>query len=155
MLKWSDILDIKCIKLNLTSRKKKDVIKEIVSLLYQANKIKNPQKIEQEIIQREKMGTTGIGGGIAIPHILTKEISQTVMALGRKREGLKFEAIDDAPVQLIFLLVGPKGEESLHLKLLCKLSRVLHNTQFKKTLIEVEKKEELLNVFKKQEEKEE
>jgi len=154
MVKLSQILDVKCIKLGLNSKRKKDVIKEMVDLIYQAGKIKDPRKVEHNIMEREKMGTTGIGGGIAIPHIMTKETSQTIMALGRKKEGVNFDAIDGQPVQLIFLLIGPRGEESTHLKLLCKLSRFLHNTRFKNALMEAEKEEDVLNIFNQQEEKE-
>jgi len=154
VLELSQILDVKCIKLDLNSKRKKDAVKEMVNLLYQAGKIKEPQRIEQKIIEREKMGTTGIGGGIAIPHIMTKEVSQTIMAFGRRKEGLNFDAIDGESVHLIFLLIGPKGEESTHLKLLCKLSRFLHNTRFKNALMEAEGEEEILDIFKQQEKRE-
>jgi len=154
MIRLSQILDTSCINLNLNSKKKKDAIREMVNLLYKAGKIKDPQKVERELIEREKMGTTGIGGGIAVPHIMTKEISQTVMAFGRKKEGLDFDAIDSEPVQLIFLLIGPKGEESTHLRLLCRLSRFLHNTQFKKSLMDAEKSEDILDIFQREEERE-
>ncbi|MBE0478320.1 PTS sugar transporter subunit IIA [Candidatus Aerophobetes bacterium] len=154
MLKLSELLNPKYIKLDLNAKRKKEVIGEMVELLCQSGKIKNAPKIEKEIIQREKEGTTGIGGGIAIPHIRSKEISQTVMALGRKKEGLEFDAIDEKPVNLIFLLLGPKGEESQHLKILCKLSRILHNTQFKEILMRVTKEEEVVTIFREQEEKE-
>lgn len=152
MLKLSDTLDVRCVKLDLESKRKKDTIKEIVKLLFDAGKIENPEKIEEKLIQREKEGTTGIGGGIAIPHIMAKEVSGTIMAFGRKKEGLKFDAIDKEPVRLIFLLLGPKGEESIHLKLLCRLSRLLHDTQFKEALIRAEREEEIINIFRQKEE---
>jgi len=76
------------------------------------------------------------------------------MAFGRKKEGLDFDAIDGEPVKLIFLLIGPKGEEATHLRLLCRLSRFLHDTQFKKALTEAKREEDVIEAFKKKEEEE-
>jgi len=154
MVKLSQLLDPQCIKLNLEARRKKDTIQEMVDLLSQAGKIKDSQKVQEEIIQREKMGTTGIGGGIAIPHIMTDQIQQTIMAFGRKKEGVKFDSLDEQPACLIFLLVGPKQDTRLHLKILCGLSRFLHNPQFKKSLLETQDKREIIRIFQHQEEKE-
>lgn len=154
MIKLSRILDPRCIKLEVDARRKKDVIAEMVDLLYQAGKVKNSPQIQKKIIEREKMGTTGIGGGIAIPHVMIEEISETVMAFGRKKEGVKFDAIDERPVELIFLLVGPKKDATLHLKVLCKLSRFLHNTRFRKALLEAQQNEEIIKILRSQEEKE-
>ncbi len=154
MIKLSEILDPKCIKLELNAKRKKEVIYEMVELLFQAGKIKDPEELQQSLIEREKIGTTGIGGGIAIPHVMTDKVNKTVMAFGRKKQGVKFDAIDEQPVHLIFLLVGPKQDASLHLKILCKLSRFLHNTRFKKVLLEAEKEELILKVFQQQEKRE-
>jgi len=154
MVKLSQILDSKCIKLSLEAKRKKDTIEEMVELLYKAGKIKNPQEVQEALIQREKMGTTGIGGGIAIPHIMMREISHTVMAFGRKKEGVRFDSIDEEPVNLVFLLVGPKQDAGLHLKILCRLSRFLHNTRFKKALLEAKEGEEIIRIFQHEEGKE-
>jgi len=154
MVKLSDILDPQCIKLNLQGKRKKDTIEELVDLLFKTHKIKNPDKIQQALIEREKMGTTGIGGGIAIPHIMMEEIPQTIMAFGRKKQGIKFDAIDERPVNLVFLLLGPKQDARLHLKILCRLSRLLHNTRFKKALMEAKDKDEVIKIIQNQEEKE-
>lgn len=154
MVKLSQFLDPQCIKLDLEAKRKKDTIREMVDLFFQTGKIKDSQKVQEEIIQREKMGTTGIGGGIAIPHIMTDQIHQTIMAFGRKKEGVKFDSLDEQPAYLIFLLVGPKQDARLHLKVLCGLSRFLHNPQFKKALLEAQENREIIRIFQDQEEKE-
>lgn len=154
MVKLSQLLDESCVNLSLSSRRKKEAIKEMIEMLSKAGKINNPEKIERELLEREKIGTTGIGGGIAIPHILTNNVSETIMAFGRKKEGLNFDSIDGEPVNLIFLLLGPRGEESLHLRILCKLSRLLHNSNFKNALLKAEKEEEILQLIKQYEEEE-
>lgn len=151
MVKLSELLELRCIELNLNSKRKKDTIEEMVDLLFKAGKIKEPEKVQESIIQREKMGTTGIGGGIAIPHLMTDRVRETLMAFGRKKEGVKFDAIDEQPVRLIFLLVGPKEDPRLHLTLLCKLSRFLHDPQFKNSLLETENKKEIISIFQRQE----
>ncbi len=154
MVKLSQFLDPQCIKLGLEAKRKKDTIREMVDLLFQAGKMKDSQRVQEEIIQREKMGTTGIGGGIAMPHIMTDQIHQTIMAFGRKKEGVKFDSLDEQPASLIFLLVGPKQDARLHLKVLCGLSRFLHNPQFKKALLEAQENREIIRIFQDQEEKE-
>jgi fructose-specific phosphotransferase system IIA component len=154
MVKLSELLDLREIKLNLDAKRKKDIVEEMVDLLFKAGKIKDPQKVQEDIIRREKMGTTGIGGGIALPHIMVDQPCETLMAFGRKKEGVKFDAIDEQPVHLIFLLVGPKQNARLHLELLCKLSRFLHDTQFKKALLEAKDEREIISIFRGKEEKE-
>lgn len=147
MVELSRILNAECIKLNLDSKRKTDVIKEMVFLLFRAGKIKNPQEIGKAILEREKLGTTGIGEGIAIPHAMTDQVTQTMLAFGRNRKGVKFNAVDQQPVKLIFLMIGPHGQESTHLKFLSKLSRFLNDDRFKSALMEAEREEDVLNVF--------
>lgn len=154
MIKLSQILDPKCIKLDLEAKRKKEIIQEMVDLLYKAGKVKAPEKLQKALIEREKLGTTGIGGGVAIPHVMIDGVLETVIAFGRKKEGIKFEAIDGEPVNLIFLLIGPREEASFHLKMLCRLSRFLHNSKFKRDLMEAKKEEEIIKIFQQEEEKE-
>jgi len=153
MVRLSELLDTGCIILSLEAKKKKDAMEEMVNSMFKAGRIKEPGKILERLIQREKMGTTGIGGGIAIPHLMTDLIQETLMVFARKKEGVKFDAIDRQAVHLLFLLVGPRQDPQSHLALLCKLSRFLHDSQFKNGLLQAKDEKEIIHILKDKEEK--
>lgn len=154
MVKILDLIDPQCIKLELKSRKKKELVKEMVDLLFQAGKIKEKEKVEESMMEREKKGSSGIGEGVAIPHIMSSKVSQTLMAFGQSKKGINFAAIDGKPIYLVFLLVGPARDAMLHLKILAKLCRFLHNSLFKQALLKANSKEEIIQAFTEEEKKE-
>lgn len=148
----SEILDTSCMNLSLHSKKKPELIGELVSLLAQAGKISDREAVYRLIMERERMSTTGIGDGIAIPHCLTPTTEATHMAFGRKVPGAKFDAVDNRPVQLFFLMVGPEGAHNEHLRLLSKLARYLHDQQLRKQLLSAKTPEEIVALFRRKEE---
>ena len=150
----TDLLEESTIKLELEARKKHDALRELVELLHSAGKIGDPEAALSGLIEREKLTSTGIGSGIAIPHLLSPDADETVMAFGRKREGLRFDAIDNQPVTLIFLILGPKHQEFAHLRLLSRLSRLLHDESFRAALLDAETPAEILQILRREEEKE-
>ena len=150
----ANLLETGTIKLELEARKKNEALQELVELLHRAGKIENAEAALDGLIERERLTSTGIGSGIAIPHLLTPDADHTVMAFGRKREGLRFDSVDNQPVTLIFLVVGPKHQEYAHLRLLSHLSRLLHDDSFRRTLLEAENPEEILQFLHRVEEKE-
>jgi len=147
MVKILDLIDPQCIKVDLKSTKKKELAKEMVALLFQAKKIKAKEKVEEAMMERERKGTTGIGDNIAIPHIMCSEISQTLVVFGQSKKGINFAAVDGKPVYLVFLLIGPVEDAMLHLKILARLCRFLHNSLFKEALLKAESKEEVIQAF--------
>lgn len=86
-----------------------------------------PQRIYQALVEREHLGTTGIGGGVAIPHARLTELGGLCVVFARLAHPLDFEAIDEQPVNLIFLLLSPESESADHLKALSRISRLLHD----------------------------
>lgn len=154
MISLSRILETGGVRLNLEARKKKEALIEMVDLLYRAGRIQDPATLSEALIAREKSVSTGIGDGIAIPHAMISGISETLLAFGRKREGLPFDALDGKPVQLVFLLAGPEKQELTHLQLLSRLARFLKDDRFKTALLAAETEEEVLKIFREQEKKE-
>jgi fructose-specific phosphotransferase system IIA component len=150
----ADLLDTGTIKLELEARKKNEALQELVQLLQQAGRIQDSEATLSGLIDREKLTSTGIGSGIAIPHLLSPDVEQTVMAFGRKREGLRFDSVDNQPVTLIFLLVGPKHQEYAHLRLLSHLSRLLRDSNFRRRLLEADTPEEILKILRREEDRE-
>ena len=150
----AELLEARTIKLELEARKKNEALQELIELLHRAGKIEDPKAALNGLIEREKLTSTGIGSGIAIPHLLSSDAERTVMAFGRKREGLRFDSIDNQPVTLIFLVVGPKHQEYAHLRLLSHLSRLLHDSGFRRTLLEADTPEEILRALRREEDEE-
>lgn len=143
---FREVLDEKCIKLDLVSSDKDGVINELASLLYKNNKINNLEKFVGDVYKREEIGITGMGNGIAIPHGISDQVNTPCVAIGRSTCEIKWESIDDMPVKLIFLMAVPNGDNNKeHLKILSKLSSFLAYESNIKTLIESENVEQVIN----------
>ncbi len=127
MLSLAALLDERRILLDMEAKRKKHVITALVDVIADAGMVDDPKLIAQYVLEREKRASTGIGRGVAIPHWLGEEISETVMAFGRTKTSVAFDAIDGMPVRLFFLMLGPAGRPTEHLQLLSRLSRILHN----------------------------
>ena len=140
-------LDESCVKLELAARKKPDIIRELVELLANAGRITDANEVTRQVMERESMTTTGIGGGIAIPHCLSQAAPDTVLAFGRHPKGAKFDAVDKRPVRLFFLMVGPPGAHNEHLRLLSRLARYLHDPGLKDALLDAESADEVVRLF--------
>ncbi len=140
-----------CVSLDIQAKRKPDIIRELVEVLQQAGAIKDVDAVTEAALEREQLTTTGIGGGIAIPHCMSPDVEQTVMAFGRRTAGAKFDSVDRKPVQLFFLMVGPPGSHSEHLRLLSKLARLLHDSDLKTGLLEAETPDEVVRLFKERE----
>lgn len=130
-----NILSEDLIKIPLESTTKEDIIKEMVDLLYKINKIQDRQKLLNSIIEREKLMSTGVGDGVAIPHGKAEGIKELAAAFGITKRGIEFQSIDDKPVHLIFLLVGPINQPGPHLKALSRISRLMHKAEFRDKLM--------------------
>ncbi len=143
-----------CIKMELKQKKKKRVIREMVELSAAAKKLDDIDSLVKKILERENSASTGIGHGIALPHVFTDHVKETIIAFGRSSSGIAFDAIDNRPVHLIFLIIGPSSSTGEHLKLLSKLSRLLTDKPFREKLLHVENAEEVLSMFREEEEEE-
>ncbi|MFW5785889.1 MAG: PTS sugar transporter subunit IIA [bacterium] len=143
----TEILDSSCVNLDIRGKRKPEIIRELVELLAQAGKVDDPQSTLSMILERESMATTGIGGGIAIPHCMSPQIREMALAFGRHPTGVKFDAVDRRPVQLVFLVVAPNNAHTEHLQVLSKISRYLHDPNFKRSLLEASTPEEVVQLF--------
>lgn len=151
MLSPAEILDERCILLDMKARKKKDVIANLVESLASAGFIENPRKVTKLVLDREKSASTGIGHGAAIPHWLSPDMEQTVMAFGRTIAEIPFGAIDGKPVRLFCLIAGPSNRPNDHLQLLSRLSRILRHDECIEALLAAQEKEEIREIFSREE----
>jgi fructose-specific phosphotransferase system IIA component len=111
--------------LDLASRVKTEVFHEMVSHLVRHGYLEEAQEAIDRLLEREKLMSTGIKRGFAIPHAFTDQLASSLMMVGVSKRGVDFEALDDEPVYFVFLLLGPSSERSLHMRILACLSRVL------------------------------
>jgi len=149
-MKIMDFLCKDAIEVNLEATKKKEALMELINKLVAANRIKenSKEKILQALLEREKLGSTGIGQGIAIPHAKTDKITEIVCAIGTSLKGVEFDALDGENVHIIFLLVAPQDSAGMHLKVLAKISRLLKDKFFRQALREAKSPGEVIKIIK-------
>lgn len=152
-MKISEILDKRAVKMGLTARTKEETLKELVDILAQVEDIGDPKGIVKALIERESLGSTGIGQGIAIPHGKTDKVKRLVAVLGISKAGVNFDALDGEPVYIFFLLVAPKATAGPHLKALAQISRLLRDSYFCELIRKCKTEDEIFHLIKTEEEK--
>ncbi|MBU1182709.1 MAG: PTS sugar transporter subunit IIA [Proteobacteria bacterium] len=134
-MKILEVLPKEAIITDLKSKVKNEVIEELVASISKITGI-NSAELIKVLLERERLGSTGIGGGIGIPHGKLKNLESLIMGFGLSRKGADFESIDGRPAHLFFILLTPENSTGLHLKLLARISRLLKNESFKKKLMD-------------------
>lgn len=147
-LKVMDVLVPEAVTAGLTATTKRGVIEELVGLLAKEGRVKDAEKTLAVLMEREVIGTTGIGQGIAIPHAKTDEVTQVSAALGISRRGVQFDSLDGEPVYIFFLLVAPPDSAGMHLKALGRISRMLRDKFFRQALREAKTQADILKFIK-------
>ncbi len=132
--------------------------KELINALIDAigKKLDDAEQLEEvrkAVFEREKIMSTGVGKGLAIPHAKTTAVGHNLAAFALLKEPLDFDSIDDEPVRLVFLLVGPQADNSQHIKLLSRISRLMNSGSFREKILSCTTAQELLDAFKDEEEK--
>ncbi len=139
-----DILSPESTIVDLKGESKEDIIAELVNSLVVGDSITDRDQVLQAVLDREKIMSTGIGDGIAIPHGKSAAATKLVAAMGTQRRGVDFDALDGEPAFVFFLLVSPANVSGPHIKALARISRLLKNDAFKKKLIEANSAEEII-----------
>lgn len=146
-MELTEFISPQLIRLELVSTKKLDAIKELISLIDTAGFLTDAEAFLKSVLEREKVGSTGIGKGIAIPHSRTSAVREVVVAIGRSTAGIEFEALDNRPVHLIFLIAAPVESGGLYLKALARLSRLLRYQEFRNELMEAKTVEDVIKII--------
>ena len=152
-MKLKDILSDELIIIPLKSKKKENIIEEMVNFLYKKKKIIDRNKILKAILDREKVMSTGVGDRVAIPHGKAEGVKDIVALFGIAKHDIDFQAIDDLPVRLIFMLVGPPDKTGPHLKALSRISRLMHKADFRERLLDAHQPQEVMEIIEGEEEK--
>lgn len=147
MIKISEILDPKSIFLNSAINDKNEIIEKLVELAVQSGNITNASQVLQEVFTRENTMSTGIGNNIAIPHTKSEEVKKLTAALMTFEKPVNFDSLDGEKVSVAFLILSNSEELVLHIKILSKVSRILHNKSFLEELLNATKNTEIIELF--------
>ncbi len=150
-MKICDVLDRRSILPDLKARNKKGILEELVVPVAEIAGV-SQKDLTKVLMERERLGSTGIGGGIGIPHGKMKNLESLVLGVGLSRKGVDFESLDGQPTHIFFLLITPENNTGLHLKLLARISRILKNEPFKSRLLEAADGDEILGIIKEEDE---
>ena len=137
-MKIDDILKPSSIIANLNSNKKEDVLREITDFLKNMGLIKDKKTLFSTLMEREKLGSTGIGENVAIPHGKSEELSQITTVFGRSLEGIDFESLDQKPVHFVFMVIAPSNSTGQHLKALARISRLFKNQSLRDDILKLQ-----------------
>jgi mannitol/fructose-specific phosphotransferase system IIA component (Ntr-type) len=142
-----DFLNLDCIKIPLANMEKNEIIKELLNVISQAHREINIEEAFEGLIEREKIETTAIGHGVAIPHARIKNLSKVYLAFGITKEGANFDSIDNKPVKLVFLILFPEEEVRSQLALLARLARVLKDEILREEILKCSSNQGVIDVF--------
>jgi len=151
-MKLYELINEKAILTELSGRTKQEVFIELIEALNNAGRLTRPDVALQDLLAAERKGSSGIGSGVAIPHVCTTALHQPIIAFGKSREGINFQAIDGKPVNLVFLVLGRIVGHGLQLKILSRLAHLFDIPGFLETLRKIESPAEILTFLKEKEE---
>jgi nitrogen PTS system EIIA component len=145
-MKILDVLDKEAILVDLQAKDKIGILNELVAPIARNTGIDQSEMV-RVLMERERLGSTGIGGGIGIPHGKLKNLEKLVLGFGLSRKGVDFESMDGYPTHLFFLLITPEHATDLHLKLLARVSRLLKKEPLKEMMMKVTSADEVIDII--------
>jgi PTS system nitrogen regulatory IIA component len=146
-MKILDVLPKDAILVDLKAQDKKGILEELVEPISRLKEV-NREELVRVLMERERLGSTGIGSGIGIPHGKLKDLDGLVLGFGLSRKGVDFESMDNRPTHIFFLLVTPENSTGLHLKLLARISKILKHDPFRERLLKAADREEIYAIIK-------
>jgi len=146
-MKLSDLLAEESVIPDLKATDKTGVLEELVEVLRKHDPSLDKNALVKVLLERERLGSTGIGDGIAIPHGKFYGVDRPIISFGRSRKGLEFDSVDGEPAYLFFLLVAPENSASVHLKALAKISRMLMSQVFRESLMGSDGADEIMRLI--------
>ncbi|MEJ2200901.1 MAG: PTS sugar transporter subunit IIA [Desulfuromonadaceae bacterium] len=152
-MKIADLLNPAAIAGDLKATGKNDVLVELTDAIVRVQGNLSREEVVRVLQERELLGSTGIGEGVAIPHGKLKDIDQLLLSFGRSRGGVDFDSMDGKPAHLFFLLIAPEESVGIHLKTLARISKLLKNPAVRRRLLDAEDQQDLYQIIVEEEEK--
>lgn len=146
-MKITDILNENVVRTNLPGSTKEDIINAMIDLAGSNEKVVDKEKMRAAIFEREKIMSTGVGSGFAIPHGKTDAVNDIVASFAVTAQPIDYQSLDDQPVRIVFLLVGRDNMVGPHIKLLSRISRLMNKEDFRRKLLEAAGPTDILQIF--------
>lgn len=143
----ANLLKDRCIVLELEGDSKKTILAELAGIAGQSSKMLNEKGFLKAMFERESLGSTGIGNGVAIPHAKSKHVKDFILVFARKNQGIDFGALDGERTYLFFALASPQEKVGMHLKILAEISHVVKDKFIVDRLRQAKDKKEILKVI--------
>ena len=150
-MKISDILTDDLVVTGLQGKTKDDIIDAMINIVAVSPKVLDKEKVRKAIFERERIMSTGVGNGFAIPHGKTDAVTDIVAAFAVTAEPIDYQSLDEKPVRLVFLLVGKDNLVGPHIKLLSRISRLMNKEDFRKRLLVQQTPHEIIEMFRQEE----
>ena len=147
----ADYIKVNTIDLNLESKNKNAVIKELYNNLKKTNLIKDEEQGLSDIFSREEMVSTGIGIKISLPHAKTSAVDELIATFGISKNGIAYDSLDDENVNIFFMFLCPKNKTQEYLKVLARISRLIREDRFVDNLLKAESNEEIIEIIRNEE----
>ena len=152
VVKITDYMSEDLISLKLKSKNKDDVLMELADLIAVSPEVHNEENvIYKALIEREKLGSTGIGKGVAIPHAKTDAADRLTIAFGISKEKINFKSLDNENVNIFFVFASPMKDSQVYLKVLARISRLIREEEFRNELLACKTPAEVIECINKKE----
>ena len=148
MDKWDRLLGEKNVLVGVKSTRNFDAIRELAAVFEDEPAVFDSKRFVSDLIRREQQSSTGIGKGVAVPHVHDDSIERQLLAIGISHNGIDFNSIDGEPVYIMALLATPRKHHDQHMELLATLSRLLQHDGFRQQLIESKDAADVVALFK-------
>ena len=146
-MQLDQIFKVEFINADLSAKTKIEALTELVNTMIRGGFKLNSSSVIEILQQRENLGSTGIGDGVAIPHGKIPEFHDLIVAFGRSMEGIAYDSLDGKPVHLFFLLLAPENSSGQHLKVLAQISKMLKVANFRKKLLKARSQSDLYKII--------
>jgi len=146
-MKLSDIIEEDYIIPELKANDKRGVLEELTEMITVREPSIDKMALVKVLVDRERLGSTGIGDGVAIPHGKLNGVKQPIISFGRSKQGLDFDSMDGQPAYLFFLIVAPENSSGFHLQVLAKIAKILKSSVFRKKLMDADSRIELYQII--------
>lgn len=147
IINLSTLLKENLIELDFKGESKTEVINELVGIVSKTGKVRNKKALADALMERENLGSTAIGNGVAVPHAKIDGIKQTLLAFGRSTNGVDFNALDGEKTHIFFMLISPKDDIGAHLKILAKISHLIKDRFMVGLFKKAKTKKEVLSII--------
>jgi nitrogen PTS system EIIA component len=142
-----------CFIHDLAAKTREEALREIVRVVAGKGIVKDPAAVLESLLERERIQSTAVGSGIAIPHCFTDEIADLVIVVARAPGGIAFDSFDGRPTHVVFLLMGNRQEHGLHLKALARIARLIKSTAFIDRVVAADSIDAMVRAFEEEEAK--